>query len=158
MSKSSSEKQNDTNEGKSSNDVTIDNSDDSNQINCTDKSELDTSSQHIEKNKEVEEGRSLVIAVDQQQQQMIQEWKDNVERLEAKCAQMERELIREKEENKRIRELEEATKIKLHAELLQQQQEQQLTKVLQSRHTIERLQSDNENIIQELHNWKNVFV
>ena len=57
MSKSSSEKQNDTNEGKSSNDVTIDNSDDSNQINCTDKSELDTSSQHIEKNKEVEEGR-----------------------------------------------------------------------------------------------------
>ena len=105
VSKSSSEKQNDTNEGKSSNDVTIDIS---------------------EKNKEVEEGRSLVIAVDQQQQQMIQEWKDNVERLEAKCAQMERELIREKEENKRIRELEEATKIKLHAELLQQQQEQQL--------------------------------
>ena len=140
MSKSSSEKQNDTNEGKSSNDVTIDISDDCNQINCTDKSEL---------------GRSLVIAVDQQQQQMIQEWKDNIERLEAKCAQMERELIREKEENKRIRELEEATKIKLHAELLQQQQEQQLTKVLQSRHTIERLQSDNENIIQELHNWKN---
>jgi hypothetical protein len=155
VSKSSSEKQNDTNEGKSSNDVTIDINDDCNQINCTDKSELDTSSQHIEKTKRLEEGRSLVIAVDQQQQQMIQEWKDNVERLEAKCAQMERELIHEKKENKRIRELEEATKNKLHAELLQQQQEQQRTKVLQSRHIIERLQSDNENIIQELHNWKN---
>lgn len=93
----------------------------------------DSSNQHIEKNEGIEKGISLVIAVDHQRQQlnqlrqqeeMIQEWKDNVERLEAKCAQIERELVHEKKDNERVRVLEEATKNKLHAELLQQQEQE----------------------------------
>ena len=160
-------KQNATNAGDSSNDVTmidddiigaaIDINDECNEVNSKDNSKVKTSNQRIDMDEKKDQEISLVIAVSRQQQQdqsrqqeeMIQQWKVNIEQLEAKCAKVERQLIHEKEENERIRALGEDVKDKFHAESLLQQ-EQQLK--------LARLQFDNENIMQELNDWKNKCV